>query len=161
MHSYNNNTSINEYLDNICNVIDELHNDTYISLRFWVDNKYTKEMINYLNKRYNTNIVLETGFEIIKNVFISINKEFLWPSLDNDYYNENGTCYALRDHIGILSNGDIIPCCLDVNGILKLGNIYKDNLDTIISSNRYQNMLNSFKNNKRIEELCKHCNFIE
>lgn len=161
MHSYNNNTSINEYLDNICNVIDELHNDTYISLRFWVDNKYTKEMINYLNKRYNTNIVLETGFEIIKNVFISINKEFIWPSLDNDYYNENGTCYALRDHIGILSNGDIIPCCLDVNGILKLGNIYKDNLDTIISSNRYQNMLNSFKNNKRIEELCKHCNFIE
>ena len=163
LHSFNqeNKLSIEEYLTNICNVIDNLHNDTYISLRFWVNNKYTNEIIDYLNNKYNTNIELKTGFEIIKNVFISINKEFIWPSLDNDYYNELGSCYALKDHIGILSNGDVVPCCLDVNCVLKLGNIYEDNLDSIINSNKYQNMLNNFSNGKKVEELCKHCNFIE
>ena len=118
-------------------------------------------MIDYLSKNYNKNIELKNGFEIIKNVFIGINKEFIWPSLDNDYYNETGTCYALKDHIGILNNGDVVPCCLDVNGVIKLGNIYNDNLDNIINGKRYSNMLNGFKNNKKCEELCKHCNFIE
>ena len=162
MHSFGNKyLSLSEYLNNICDVIDNLHNDTYISLRFWVDNKYTKDMIKYLNKRYSKDIKLEKGYEIIRNVFIDISKEFIWPSLDNDYYNDYGTCYALRDHIGILVNGDIIPCCLDSFGIIKLGNIYKDNLTNIINSNMYINMLNGFKNNKKCEELCKHCNFIE
>ena len=163
MHSFSNvnNLSLEEYLNNICDVIDNLHNDTFISLRFWVNNKYTKDMINYLNNRYNTHIILKNGFEIIKNVFIGINKEFIWPSLDNEYYNEIGTCYALKDHIGILSNGDVVPCCLDANGVIKLGNIYKDNLDDIINSEKYHNMLNGFNNNHKCEELCKYCNFIE
>lgn len=163
LHSYNENNkvSLQDYLNNICEVIDNLHNDTYISLRFWINNKYTKDIINYLNKRYNTNIELKTGFKIIKNVFISINKEFIWPSLNNNYYNEIGTCYALKDHIGILSNGDIVPCCLDVFGIIKLGNIYKNDLENIINSERYNKMLNGFKYNKKEEELCKHCNFID
>ena len=138
-----------------------MHNDTYFSLRFWVNNKYTQEIVNYLNKIYNIDIILKNGFKLINNVFISINKEFIWPSLDNNYYNDVGTCHALKDHIGILSNGDIIPCCIDVNSVIKFGNIYKDNLKDIIISNRYKKMLNGFNNNKKIEELCKHCNFVE
>lgn len=163
LHSYNpiNNISLNEYLNNICDVINNLHNDTYFSLRFWVNNKYTQEIVNYLNKIYNIDIILKNGFKLINNVFISINKEFIWPSLDNNYYNDVGTCHALKDHIGILSNGDIIPCCIDVNSVIKFGNIYKDNLKDIIISNRYKKMLNGFNNNKKIEELCKHCNFVE
>lgn len=163
LHSYNAkyNISLEEYINNITSVMDNLHNDTYFSLRFWVDNEYTKEIIKLLERKYNKKIKLKNGFEIIKNVFISINKEFIWPTLDNDYYNELGTCYALKDHIGILSNGTVVPCCLDVNGIINLGNIFTNNLKDIIESNRYQNMLNGFKNNYKCEELCKRCNFLE
>jgi len=163
LHSYSKeyNYTLESYLDNICDVIDNLSNNTYFSLRFWVNNKYNDEMIKYLNKRYNVEIKLETGFKIIDNVFISVNKEFIWPDLENNYYNDVGTCYALKDHIGILVNGDIIPCCLDANGIIKLGNIYRENLEDVIKSERYQKMLEGFKNNKKCEELCKKCNFLE
>jgi len=163
MHSFNNkyHLSIEEYMNNIIEVIDYLHNDTYFSLRFWVGTNYNADIIRILENYYNKKIELKNGFEIVKNVFISINKEFIWPSLDNDYYNETGTCYALKDHIGILVNGDVIPCCLDANGIINLGNIFKDNIENIINSSRYQNMLNGFKNNYKCEKLCKKCNFLE
>lgn len=163
LHSFSDkyNISLNDYMNNLIEVIDNLHNDTYFSLRFWVNNKYNEEIIKILENEYNKKIELENGFEIIKNVFISINKEFIWPSLENDYYEEVGTCYALKDHIGILVNGDIIPCCLDANGVINLGNIFKDNLKIVINSSRYQNMYNGFKKNYKCEELCKKCNFLE
>jgi len=163
LHSFSDKYKItlDRYLEDICEVIDKLHTTTYFSLRFWVNNNCNKNIIQYLNNRYKTNIKLETGFKVTHNVFISINKEFIWPTLDNDYYNDSGTCYALKDHIGILVNGDIIPCCLDLNGVIKLGNIYNDNLDVVIKSERYINMLEGFKKNKKCEELCKKCNFLE
>lgn len=163
LHSYSKdyNVSLENYLDNICCVIDNLSSNTYFSLRFWVNNEFNEKIIEYLNKYYKKDIKLENGFKIIDNVYISINKEFIWPDLNNDYYNEVGTCYALKDHIGILVNGDIVPCCLDANGIIKLGNIYENDLDSIIESDRYVKMLKGFKDNKKCEELCKKCNFLE
>jgi len=163
LHSYDKkyNKSLDNYLKDIFEVIDKLHNSTYFSLRFWANNINNSEIIKKLEEHFNKKIELKTGFEIKKNVFISMNKEFIWPDLNNEYYNEIGTCYALKDHIGILSNGDIIPCCLDANGIIKLGNIFDNNLDDIINGERYQNMLNGFKNNYKCEELCRKCNFLE
>ena len=160
LHSFKD-ADLNNYLNNICSVIDNLHDETYFSLRFWVENEYTAEIVKYLSLRYQKDIKLVNGFEIIKNVFIGVGKEFVWPELNNNIEVLDNKCYALKDHIGILSNGVVVPCCLDVNGIIKLGNIYEDDLDTIISSKRYQAMLKGFQNNKRIEKLCQKCNFLE
>ena len=163
LHSYNiaNKISLEEYLNNIFNKIDRLEN-TYVSLRLWVKNTHNQEIINYINNRYNANISENVeNFTINNHIFINNFHEFIWPDLNNNYYNEEGTCYALKDHIGILVDGTIIPCCLDSKGIINLGNIYNDNLNTILNSNRVLEMLEGFKNNKKIEELCKHCRFIE
>ena len=163
LHSFNDNYNIKlqDYLDNIFNKIDTLNN-TYISLRLWVKNKYNKEIINYINNRYSLNINENIdNYKINNHIFINNFHEFIWPDLNNNYYNEEGTCYGLRDHIGILVDGTIIPCCLDSKGIINLGNIYNNNLDEILNKDRVNNMINNFKNNRKCEELCKHCNFIE
>ena len=104
---------------------------------------------------------MKNNTTITQNIFISINKEFIWPDLNNSYYNEIGTCYALTNHIGILVDGTIIPCCLDSKGIINLGNIYEDDLNDVINSKRYQTMLNGFKNNKKCEEIYKVRKFME
>ncbi len=163
LHSFNiqYNVELIKYLDNIFDTIETLNN-TYISLRLWVKNKYNKEIIDYINKRYNINIDYNVkNCKIKENIFINNFHEFTWPDLQNNHYNEKGTCYALIDHIGILSDGTIIPCCLDSKGDINLGNIYIDNLNDILVNNRVVNMINGFKNNKKYEELCKHCQFIE
>ena len=166
LHSYNERykIDIDNYLNNIFNVIDNIKNKTFISLRLWVKGNKTDYILNYINKRYNTSIKRlddNTKVKITNNLIIDTFHEFIWPDLNNKYYNEVGTCKGLIDHIGILSDGTIIPCCLDSKGIINLGNIYKDNLEDIFNSDRVANMIKGFKNNYKCEELCRHCSFLK
>lgn len=165
LHSFNESYNIDLliYLDNIFNVIDHIKDKTYISLRLWVKSKYSQSIIKYLNNRYNLNIAdIEDNSKIklLPNLQIDTFHEFIWPDLNNEYYEENGTCRGLIDHLGILSDGTIVPCCLDSLGNLKLGNIYEDNLDDIFDKQIVKDMISGFKNNQKICELCKHCNFL-
>ena len=155
--------SLETYMNNIFNTIDNLmKNNTYISLRLWVTNPSQEKMIELINKHYNCQIDLtNNSFKINKYLYVKTFHEFIWPDLNNDYYEEKGTCYALRDHIGILSDGTIIPCCLDTKGTINLGNIFKDDINDILNSKRVINMEEGFKKHKKCEELCKHCSFIE
>lgn len=165
IHSFNKKYIIMpyEYLDNIFKVVDKLDN-TYISYRFWVENTYSKELLNIINEHYKTNFKLEElkkDNKINNHIFINTYKEFIWPDLDNDYYNEEGTCYALKDHIAVLVDGTVVPCCLDSKGIINLGNIFNDKLKDILNSDRVVKMIDGFKCNKKIEELCKKCKFLD
>ncbi len=163
LHSYTDNISIDDYLNNIFDSVNNLSKYTYISYRIWTKNKYIKDIIDRINKYYSVNIDINNlkNIKIKDNIFFHINEEFIWPSLDNNIYKEDGMCHGLRDHIGILSDGTVIPCCLDGEGIINLGNIYSENLYDILNSYRALNMINKFKENKRCEELCKHCDFIK
>jgi len=165
LHSFDSkyHITLEEYLNNIFNSIDKLiTNNTYISLRLWVKTKYHDKIIKYINNKYNCSINLQKGsFKVNDHLFINDFREFIWPDLDNNYYNEQGTCYGLIDHFGVLTDGTIVPCCLDTKGTINLGNIYKDDLNTILNSPRCQKMIAGFKQNKKCENLCKHCSFIE
>jgi len=165
LHSYDlkYQTKVEDYMNNIFTSIDKLiKNNTYISLRLWVENKHQTKIVNMINEHYNCQIDLtKNSYEINKYLHVKQFHEFIWPDLNNDYYEEKGTCYALKDHIGILSDGTIIPCCLDTKGIINLGNIYIDDLESIFSNKRVENMLEGFRQHKKKEELCKHCSFLE
>lgn len=154
------NVELKKYLNNIFDSVEELiKNDTYVSLRLWVKNKYSEDIINEVNNYYKVNITKNT--KIKENLFFNFEKQFIWPDLNNSYYNESGKCYGLTDHIGILVDGTIIPCCLDTLGIINLGNIFKEEIDEILNKKTVIKMIEGFKNNKKEMELCKHCNFLE
>lgn len=166
LHSYDKKYGLNidEYLENIFDTVEELiKNQTEVSLRLWVKSKYTKKILNYINIKYNVNLTEESLLNntiIKKKLYLNVHDEFIWPDLKNNYYREEGKCYALRDHVGILVDGTIIPCCLDSMGIINLGNIYKNNLEEIIKSERAKKMIEGFMQNKKCEELCKHCKYL-
>lgn len=154
------NVELKKYLNNIFDSVEELiKNDTYVSLRLWVKNKYSEDIINEVNNYYKVNITKNT--KIKENLFFNFEKQFIWPDLNNSYYNESGKCYGLTDHIGILVDGTIVPCCLDTLGIINLGNIFKEEIDEILNKKTVIKMIEGFKNNKKETELCKHCNFLE
>lgn len=157
------NISLEDYMNNIFKTIDNLiTKNTYIALRLWVTNEFQSKMVNMINQHYNCEIDLTNpNFKINEYLYIKQFHKFIWPDLENNYYEEKGTCYALKDHIGILSDGTIVPCCLDTKGTINLGNIYKDNLENILNSRIVQTMLIGFQQHKKKEELCKHCSFIE
>ena len=68
-------------------------------------------------------------------------------------------CHGLGDHFGILVDGRVIPCCLDREGVIELGNVFKDDLNEVLSSERAEKMREGFRNKKACEELCRKCGY--
>ena len=166
MHSFNPRygIDINKYLDNIFEVIDNICDKTFVSLRLWINSYYNGDILTYINQRYGTNInELKDNqkLKITNNLIIDTFHEFIWPDLNNNYYSEKGRCMGLIDHIGILSDGSIIPCCLDSKGIITLGNVYENDLDQVFNSARVKSMVRGFKSSYKCEELCRHCKFLD
>ena len=152
-------------------------NDCYVNFRVWnADDIESNETTKLLEKEFNIDISKElqetmqskkhysmkseTNFTLKNNFYVSIQNQFSWPDLtqkDIDY--SKGYCHALRDHIAILVDGTIVPCCLDNNGDITLGNVFNEELEKIISSPRAINIVNGFRNRVCVEELCKKCEY--
>ena len=158
-----------DYFEKVFSLCKKLSSKMFISYRIWLldhlslDKKsveIVEKIISYyklsgsaVEKIYN-----DKSIKIDNNTFVDKDNIFVWPCEKNNF-NIDGFCYALKTHIGILSNGDIIPCCLDSSGVIKLGNIFKDDLKDILNSKLYLSLLNGFRDNKSIHPLCKNCNF--
>ena len=172
LHSLNQNKTFpmetNTYLDNVTGAVDNIRkeNDIYLSYRIWDINKQNvtdNQIITYLSTKYCIDIYekLKSTQSVIldKNIFLNVDNTFKWPSLNEDVVSYTGKCYGLIDQIGILVDGTVVPCCLDQEGDINLGNIYTHSLEEILNAKRIKDILEGFKNNKLIEPLCQRCGF--
>ena len=71
------------------------------------------------------------------------------------------TCRGLLDHFGILSDGTVVPCCLDSDGIINLGNVFEEELADILASPRARAIPEGFRRRKAVEDLCRRCGFAQ
>lgn len=166
LHSENN---IPNYCEKIFDSVNKLNNQTVI-YRLWtlkeneLDEKST-EIVDKIKNHYKLDnlfiekVKTENNVKINSTTYVDKDNEFSWPEINE--YKSNGYCYALKTQIAILSDGTVVPCCLDSNGQIELGNIFNNTLEEIISSERYQNLKKSFQDRKPCEELCKSCTFKE
>ncbi len=167
IHSINNIEEINKIMDSIKYI--KSKKDIYFVYRYWIlkenlilkENPVLDEIIKYydLSTEKEREIEEKGNIKIDDHTYINKDKEFEWPSLDNKINSEGGYCYGLKTHIAILSDGTVVPCCLDAEGIINLGNIYELTLKEILNSERTLKIVNAFQNNKRCENLCQHCSF--
>ena len=153
------------YLNNIltfCENTSKLDN-RYCELRFNNVNdmgENSKYLLSKLKEKYDFTITSKNNsFKIMNNVFVSFSDLFEWPSMHFDIINDVGYCRGGLDMLAILSDGTISACCLDAEGDINLGNIYKDTIKDILNSKKYLSIINNFKNRKVIEELCKRCSY--
>ena len=100
------------------------------------------------------------GVKIHENLYINLASQFDWPSMNMPFRTTSGTCPGLITQLGILSDGTVVPCCLDRNGIIELGNVREQSIEQIINSDRALQIIGGFKNRELHEELCQRCTFI-
>ncbi|HBD95946.1 MAG: hypothetical protein A2015_09395 [Spirochaetes bacterium GWF1_31_7] len=144
----------------------------FFALRFWnlnINKSITSDenlsIIHQLIRDFNPSedciekITHSINSKLSDKVFIHFDSVFDWPDIDSTYNQTTGFCYGLRDQIGILSDGTVVPCCLDGEGVINLGNIFKSDFQTIIDSDRATSIVNGFSNNKAVENLCIKCSF--
>lgn len=101
------------------------------------------------------------GLKIRDKIFLEWGERFQWPDKDAEIKGNKYFCYGLKDQFGILSDGTVVPCCLDSDGIINLGNIFTDDINSILSSKRANDIVEGFKCGKASEDLCKRCGYAQ
>lgn len=99
------------------------------------------------------------GFRLQKNIFLEYAPIFTWPTQSDAEPVECGHCHGMLDQLAILVDGSVVPCCLDSEGEIHLGNIFDKTLDDILSSKRAVAMRDSLRRGELSEELCKRCTY--
>ena len=171
LHSFDENDNEN-YIINILKATKKIlaNSPIYVNYRFWAlkNNKLTKDMesmikeiLNYFNlsSKLLSKIINSNNTTLKENLFLNKAELFDWPSLNHEFISNYGTCNGTKDHIAILCDGTVVPCCLDSDGIINLGNIYKTKLKYILDSDQFINFNSSLKNNILICELCQKCSY--
>jgi MoaA/NifB/PqqE/SkfB family radical SAM enzyme len=102
-----------------------------------------------------------TSEALTEGIFLEWGERFDWPdgSLPEGDENAELFCYALRNHAGILVDGTVVPCCLDADGAMPLGNLFEEELDGILSSPRALAIFEGFSRRRAVEPLCRKCGY--
>ena len=99
------------------------------------------------------------GYRLRDRVFLEWGERFTWPDAQAPEGSCSLFCYGLRDHFGILSDGTVVPCCLDSDGVIDLGNVFTQPLEEILNSPRAKAILDGFSQRKAVETLCRRCGY--
>lgn len=178
LHSFeanNKEVDFNKYINTIIDFVKEITEKTNVicALRLWnLDTRYTAsnkkniDIFKLLEIEFKLDCNLKeklkekNSFKLKNNVYLSMGEKFKWPSLKVEELGERAFCYGLRDQIGILVDGTVVPCCLDSEGSIPLGNIFESSMDDILKSKRAKDIYEGFSRRKTVEDLCKRCGFI-
>lgn len=99
------------------------------------------------------------GIPLAPNVFLSQHPRFTWPHSPAPELGNVGFCRGLRDHVAILVDGTVVPCCLDTEADIKLGNIHELPLHEILINPRSSALSAGFSQRRLVEALCRRCSF--
>lgn len=99
------------------------------------------------------------GYRLCDRVFVHYAEKFDWPDLALSEQSERGTCRALRDQIAVLSDGTVVPCCLDHEGDIPLGNLFSQALSDILSAPAACALREGFAAHRLCHPLCRRCGY--
>lgn len=101
------------------------------------------------------------GIRIRDKLHIEWGDRFSWPDKSAEIQGDEVFCYGLRDHFGILCDGSVVPCCLDSEGTITLGNIFKEDIGNILASPLAVSICEGFEKRKAVHDLCRRCGYAQ
>ena len=186
LHSHESNArgELSEYMDQVMRFSTQAAGKgTCMVLRLWNqggmdrENEEVMRLIEkYVSKPWKER---PDGFRLCDNLYLEFDRKFEWPggggkaaSDDSDGKQEESDgkleaspskskqeyfCKALIKQIGVLSDGSLVPCCLDHDGDVILGNLFHQSLEEILASPRAQALVEGFRHHAATEPLCQSC----
>ena len=166
VHSFEEGTEdeFTRYLSEISDFADKASAEgTIVVFRLWnrgFDEGKNEKILSFLKRRFSGEWAENTrGLRIRDKLHIDWGERFSWPDREAPEGDDEVFCYALADHFGILSDGTVVPCCLDSDGVLSLGNIFDEPLTKILTSHRAEAIREGFARRCATEELCRRCGY--
>lgn len=169
-------TNKEAYIMNILDFVKEAVATTplLVSLRLWnldtdnttnLERSRNREILEMIEKAFDLDFKIEekfvrgAGLKIAKQIYLNQDHEFQWPDLKEAEDEGKGFCHALRNQAAILVDGTVVPCCLDGEGVINLGNINQTPFSEIVEGERANNLYNGFSRREVVEELCRKCGY--
>lgn len=179
LHSFDGNADAQnkgEYIDNILLFAKRAVKESkiIISLRLWNLNESNEvnrergrnnELLASIEKEFALprqileEILPGRGSKIADRVYVNQDHQFVWPDLKEEEDQGIGFCYGLRSQAAILVDGTVVPCCLDGEGVINLGNIHRTSFSEIINGKRAKDIADGFSRKEVVEELCRKCGY--
>ncbi|WP_378955176.1 radical SAM/SPASM domain-containing protein [Pelosinus sp. sgz500959] len=179
LHSFDGNEKViskDEYIDKILSFANQamIESKLIISLRLWnldealLTEDQRKRNIDVICKieenfklpyKIQGNLSESKSLKIGDRIYLNQDYEFKWPDLKEEEDFAKGSCYGLRNQVAILVDGTVVPCCLDGEGVIQLGNIHEYKFADIISTTRAEKIRLGFCNYDVVEELCRKCGY--
>lgn len=147
--------------------------ELYINYRLWnlAEPRGTgarnQEMLERIEQRFKVainpanDVRLRKSKRVLNRLYLHFDTEFVWPRPDLPVLGQSGTCHGLSSHFGIHVDGTLVPCCLDKEGDIALGNVENSPIEDILQGARAQAILQGFKAGRLVEDLCSRCQYIE
>jgi radical SAM protein with 4Fe4S-binding SPASM domain len=168
-------TNREEYLSTILSFAREaVKHNVIISFRLWnlaqdnlanAEKSRNRETLEILEKEFSLDYKIEEkvvpggGVKIANRIYINQDHEFVWPSLQAPEDDGKGFCHALRNQAAILVDGTVVPCCLDGEGVIELGNINTTPFSEIVEGERANSLFDGFSRREAVEEMCRKCGY--
>ena len=178
LNSFNKNSvsrSFETYLEPILSLCDEKlarKSDFFINLRLWnldeiqSESDFNEKLFKLLEEHFALESLATSvsgerqSIRLASKILLHFDRYFQWPSLNNEVIGD-GYCHGLSRQIAILADGRVVPCCLDSEGVMELGNLHATNLGKILLSKRSCDILQGFAHHTAHEELCQKCSYKE
>jgi radical SAM protein with 4Fe4S-binding SPASM domain len=164
------------YISGVLSFVREAMDQTNMiaSFRLWnlsqdnmtnAEKQRNREILEMIEKEFELDYFIEekvvpgSGVKIADRVYLNQDYEFEWPDLRAKEDDGKGFCYGLRNQAGILIDGTVVPCCLDGEGVINLGNINDQHFSDIVEGERANNLVDGFSRREAVEELCRKCGY--
>jgi organic radical activating enzyme len=144
--------------------------DLYINYRLWNLDTQDSGKNDALIARVGTAFGVELdnridvkwrkGRHVQDRLYLHFDSRFEWPNPKSPLLSETGTCRALSSHLGVLTDGTVVPCCLDKEGVTALGDARRQTLSEVLAGERAAAMARGFAEGRLVEDLCRRCAFI-
>lgn len=167
LHSFeaNSGLSMEKYFNNCFDFADEASQKDIISVfRLWNEggkNALNDDIVTMLKKRFDGEWAENTkGIRIRKKLFIEYGEKFEWP-LHSQNVSSEIFCYGLKDHVGVLCDGSVVPCCMDYDGNAVLGNLFEKSLYEIMTGEKAMYFKKMLENHTAPCVMCRRCGFAQ
>lgn len=170
LHAYEGNGGqpgepLERYVSGVCEAVKPLaERGVIVALRLWNGggaDGLNEEILRLLRAQFpGAWKEHRTGYTLAPGVYLEYGDRFDWPDLTAGERDVR-FCMGLRDQIGVLWDGTVVPCCLDADGTIPLGNVFTEDLCDILASPRAKAIYDGFSRGRAVEPLCRRCGYAE
>ena len=167
LHSQEGNGKVDvaEYVNDVVSFAEKAaEKGIIIVLRLWNEggqDTANDKILDIIGARHElTRLTRDNGWKVADNIYIEYDRMFEWPDSEREEIESKEVfCYALRNQVGVLVDGSVVPCCLDHAGDIVLGNLFEQSLEDIVASPRAKAIYDGFTSHIAVEDLCKRCGY--